>query len=51
MKETEEILYKRCTKGTTAVLIIPKTFQDELKFLSNKELKNFIKRETKLRGG
>jgi len=51
MKETEEILYNRCSKGTTAELI-PKTFQDVIKVpkkLRTKKYLNFIKRETKLR--
>ena len=51
MKETEEILYKQCSKGTAAVIIIPKTFQDVIKVpqeLRTKKYLNFIKRETKL---
>ena len=53
MKETEEVLYKRCSKGTTAVLIIPKTFQDVIKVpkkLRTKKYLNFIKRDQVKRG-
>ncbi len=52
MKETEEILYNRCSKGTTAELI-PKTFQDVItvpKELRTKKYLNFIKRDQVKRG-
>ena len=54
MKETEEILYKQCSKGTTAVIIIPKTFQDVIKVpqeLRTKKYLNFIKRELRVKRG